>query len=71
VCQAVYGEMSGYNQLLVIEKTGAYIEYFYEHGMIKITNPDELEQGLPARYWRLRELSDDEILPEERLTAAG
>ena len=52
------------NALLVIEKTGAYIEYFYEHGMIEITNPDEVEQGMPARY-RLREIADDEILPKE------
>ena len=62
VCKAVYGETSGYNQLLVIEKTGAYVEYLYEHGMIEITNPDELEQGLPARYRRLGE--EDAILAE-------
>jgi glyoxylase-like metal-dependent hydrolase (beta-lactamase superfamily II) len=66
VCQAVYGEMSGYNQLLVMEKTGAYIEYLYEHGMIEIVNPDEMEQNKPARYRRLREISESEILPKER-----
>jgi hypothetical protein len=66
VCTAVYGETGGYNQLLVTEKTGAYIEYFYEHGMIEITNVDEVEQGLPAHYRRLREIADDEILPKER-----
>ncbi|MGB8982639.1 MAG: MBL fold metallo-hydrolase [Anaerolineales bacterium] len=66
ICQAVYGEMGGYNQLLVMEKTGAYVEYFYEHGMIEITNPDELEQGRPASYRRLREVSESEILPKER-----
>ncbi len=55
VCRAIYGEMEGYNQLLVIEKTGAYVEYLYEHGMIEITNPDEVEQGGPARYRRLKE----------------
>jgi len=55
VCRAVYGEMSGYNQLLVIEKSGAYIEYLYEHGMIEITNPGDVEQGRPARYRRLQE----------------
>ena len=55
VCQSVYGETSGYNQLLVIEKTGAYVEYLYEHGLIEITNPDELEQGKPARYRRLKD----------------
>jgi hypothetical protein len=66
VCMAVYGETGGYNQLLVIEKTGAYMEYFYEHGMIEITNADEVEEGLPARFRRLREIADDEILPKER-----
>ena len=54
-CRAVYGETGGYNQLLVIEKMGAYMEYLYEHGMVEITNPDDLEQGLSARYRRLRE----------------
>lgn len=55
ICRAVYGETGGYNQLLVIEKTGAYVEYLYEHGMIAITNPGEIEQGEPARYQRLRD----------------
>jgi hypothetical protein len=50
ICTAIYGETNGYNQLLVIEKTGAYVEYLYEYGMIEMTNPDELEKGLPARY---------------------
>lgn len=64
--EAVYGEMGGYNALLIIEKMGAYIEYLYEHGMIEITNPDDVEQGKPARYRRLRAVPDDEILPKER-----
>lgn len=62
VCGTVYGRMEGYNQLLVIEKTGAYVEYFYEHSMIEIVNADEVEQGLPARYRRLR--GEDEMLEE-------
>ncbi|MCI0608653.1 MAG: MBL fold metallo-hydrolase [Anaerolineae bacterium] len=66
VCTAVYGEAGGYNQLLVIEKTGAYIEFFYEHGIVEITNTDEVDQGLPARYRRLREIADEEILPKQR-----
>jgi glyoxylase-like metal-dependent hydrolase (beta-lactamase superfamily II) len=66
ICDAVYSETSGYNQLLVIEKTGAFVEYLYEHGMIEITNPSEMEQGLPARYRRLYEISESEILPKER-----
>ena len=64
ICVAVYGEMGGYQQLLVIEKTGAYIEYFYEHGLIEIMNAGEVEQGIPARYRRLREIANDEILPK-------
>jgi glyoxylase-like metal-dependent hydrolase (beta-lactamase superfamily II) len=55
VCRSVYGETGGYNQLLVIEKTGAYVEYLYEHGLIEITNPGELERGEPARYQRLKD----------------
>jgi glyoxylase-like metal-dependent hydrolase (beta-lactamase superfamily II) len=66
ICNAVYGETGGYNQMLVIEKTGAYVEYLYEHGMIEIVNPDEMEQGKPARYHLLRKVSETEILPKER-----
>ena len=66
VCHAVYGETGGYNQMLVIEKTGAYVEYLYEHGMIEITNPGEMEQGKAARYRRYREISESELLPKER-----
>jgi glyoxylase-like metal-dependent hydrolase (beta-lactamase superfamily II) len=55
VCLAVYGEMNGYNQLLVIEKTGAYVEYLYQRGMLEIINPEEMEQGGTTRYQRLRE----------------
>ena len=65
-CHAVYGGIAGYNGLLMIEKTGAYIEYLYEHGMIEIVNTDEMEQGGPARYRRLREIPDSELLPKER-----
>jgi len=66
ICRAVYGGMEGYNKLLVIEKTGAYAEYLYEHAMIEIVNPDELEQGSPARYRRLRDIPDSKILPKEK-----
>jgi glyoxylase-like metal-dependent hydrolase (beta-lactamase superfamily II) len=66
ICTAVYGEAAGYQLLLVIEKTGAYVEYFYEHAMIEITNPAEVEQGLPAKYLKLREISEGEILPKQK-----
>ena len=65
-CEAVYGGMNGYNMLLVIEKTGAYMEYLYERGMIEITNIEDVEQGLPARYRKPREISTTEILPKEK-----
>ena len=55
ICRAVYGETGGYQQLLVIEKTGAYVEYLYGQGMIEITNPHEMEQAMPARYQRLKD----------------
>lgn len=55
VCNYVYENPAGYTQLLAIEKTGAYLEYLYERGMIEIVNPDEVEQGLPARYHCLRD----------------
>ena len=45
ICLAVYGEADGYNKLLMIEKTGAYVEYLYDHGLIEITNSNELEAG--------------------------
>jgi glyoxylase-like metal-dependent hydrolase (beta-lactamase superfamily II) len=66
ICNAIYGETVGYNQLLVIEKTGAYIEYFYEHGMIEIMNPNEVEQGQPAKYLRVRDIEEEDILPKQR-----
>jgi hypothetical protein len=65
ICTAIYGNTDGYNQLLVIEKTGAYIEYLYEHGMIEITNPGDIEHGKPARYRRLYEVAESELLPKE------
>jgi glyoxylase-like metal-dependent hydrolase (beta-lactamase superfamily II) len=66
VCNFVYENPSGYNQLLTIEKTGAYIEYLYEHNMIEVVNHDEVEQSLPAKYRRLRAIADDEILPKHK-----
>lgn len=62
VCNIVYEKPSGYNLLLTLEKMGAYIEHLYEHAMIEVVNADEVEQGMPARYRRLREIADEEIL---------
>ncbi len=62
VCNFVYEYPGGYNMLLTLEKTGAYIEYLYERGMIEINNAGEMEQGSPARYRRSREV---DVLLEE------
>lgn len=66
ICNGVYENPGGYNLLLTIEKTGAYIEHLHQHGLIEIVNADEVERGLPAQYRRLGEISDSEILPKER-----
>jgi glyoxylase-like metal-dependent hydrolase (beta-lactamase superfamily II) len=66
ICAAIYGNMEGYNQLLVMEKTGAYVEYLYSHGLIGIDNSTEVEQGKPARYRRFRDVSDSDLLLKER-----
>jgi hypothetical protein len=64
----VYDNPGGYNLLLTIEKTGAYIEYLYEHALVEIVNTEEVEQGLPAKYRRLREIADEELLRKQRNT---
>ncbi len=66
ICSAIYGDMDGYNKLLVMEKTGAYVEYLYAHGLIGMANPAEVQQGKPARYRRFREISNSDLLPKER-----
>lgn len=50
VCNAVYENPGGYTQLLALEKTGAYLEYLYEHALVEIVNADEVNNGLPAKY---------------------
>ncbi len=45
----LYPDVGGYNALLVLEKVGAYVEYLYQRGLLRITNMDELEaQTAPA-----------------------
>lgn len=68
ICEAVYGKTEGYNLLLTVEKTGAYVEYLYEHGMIEIVNADEVEQSMPARYRRLREIAEEGILQKQKIS---
>ncbi len=43
VTEQVYGEINGYNALLVIEKIGAYVEYLLQRGLVEIVNAQELD----------------------------
>jgi glyoxylase-like metal-dependent hydrolase (beta-lactamase superfamily II) len=51
-----YPDINGYNGLLVLEKTGAFVEYLYQRGLLEITNLDELEkEETPAiRYCQMK-----------------
>lgn len=62
VATAIYGNLDGYNALLVIEKVGAYVEYLVQRGWLKIESLD----GPVIRYQRVRQVSIPDILPKER-----
>jgi len=66
--QHIYGNIAGYNSLLVLEKTGAYVEYLYQHGMLEITNLDELEESklTALQYRRVNEMTNSFNLPKEK-----
>jgi hypothetical protein len=67
VCRLVYGEIGGYNSLLVLEKTGAYVEYLYQRGLLEISNLSELEgEGNPVIRYRCFQSVPERILPKER-----
>lgn len=69
ICRKIYGAMDGYNALLVLEKTAAYVEYLYQRGLLGIHHLDEVEESgeeVVIRYHRLRDASDADILPKER-----
>ena len=64
----IYGEIAGYNALLVLEKTGAYVEYLYQRGMLEITNVDELELTNPyiIQYRTVKEKANSELIAKEK-----
>ena len=64
----LYGRIGGYNALLVLEKTGAYVEYLYQRGMLEITNVDELEETRPTTilYRCVKEENYSVSLPKEK-----
>ncbi|MFZ5855620.1 MAG: MBL fold metallo-hydrolase [Chloroflexota bacterium] len=66
VCKLLYGEIGGYNSLLVLEKTGAYVEYLYQRGWLEISNLGELEDTPVIRYRCSNSVPETELLPKER-----
>jgi len=64
----LYGNIAGYNSLLVLEKTGAYVEYLYQHGLLELTNLDELEESKQTAlyYRRVKEMTNSVNLPKEK-----
>jgi glyoxylase-like metal-dependent hydrolase (beta-lactamase superfamily II) len=64
----LYGHMAGYNALLVLEKTGAYVEYLYQHGLLKITNVNELDDMKQTifQYRSVNENTNSVIFPKEK-----
>jgi glyoxylase-like metal-dependent hydrolase (beta-lactamase superfamily II) len=56
VTEQVYGTMNGYNALLVIEKTGAYVEFLVQRGLVEIANANELDGNPQAaiKYCRTK-----------------
>lgn len=66
VCKFVYGEINGYNSLLVLEKMGAYVEYLYQRGLLEISNLSELEDNPVIKYRCPNPVPDSELIPKER-----
>lgn len=66
VCKLVYGEINGYNSLLVLEKMGAYVEYLYQRGLLEISNLSELEDNPVIKYRCSNPVPETELLPKER-----
>jgi len=44
----LYPDQQGYNGLLVLEKTGAFVEYLHQRGLLEIINYEQLESGQPV-----------------------
>lgn len=67
-CSKVYGEIGGYNALLVMEKMGAYVEYLSQRCLLEIANPNELEaDGYPViQYRSINPIPEMERIPKER-----
>jgi len=63
----LYPQISGYNALLVLEKTGAYVEYLCRLELLEITNQKRLEESdqVPYIYHLNHERADSFLTKEE------
>lgn len=61
----LYGQKQGYDELLAVEKVGAFVEYLYQRGWLEIVNAQEGAEA-PLIYRCVRAGSESEILLEER-----
>ena len=51
---ALYPGVNGYEELLALQKAGAYVEYLDMRGELTIANLSDvdLDEGVAPRYWR-------------------
>ena len=50
----MYPRAIGFNTLLALEEVGAHVEYLYQHGQLRVTNLDEVQQhDSPAPRYRV------------------
>jgi glyoxylase-like metal-dependent hydrolase (beta-lactamase superfamily II) len=63
----LHGKIAGYNALLTIEKTGAYVEFLYQHGLLEVTNVDDLDESgqIAFQYCRVKEKTNLVAFPKE------
>jgi glyoxylase-like metal-dependent hydrolase (beta-lactamase superfamily II) len=54
VTKTMYPRAIGFNTLLALEEVGAHVEYLYQHGQLRVTNLDEVQQhDSPALRYRV------------------
>ncbi len=47
ISRDLFGQVTGYNELLALEETGAHVEYLYQRGALAIANLDEVQAQPP------------------------
>lgn len=55
ICDKLFVDVEGYNNLLALEEAGAYVEFLYQHGELRMINHEELVRSdtpIHMRYCR-------------------